>query len=308
MNYVPFSFVQRFVIAEASIWSHSSSGSVDREDLQSDCNAEYALLRKFKLFRKPVFYFCQLLETQLFCNWSLPLRPDNVHITFFFLKKCISYAGENSLQKNLDSFPMFIKNFLCSVAPCNDAINVVQVFRSFSLFQCTLNQPVSKKEGRVSSPGAILTRFASPSLYAYVGLLWPSAKPCTLPCWTSFGSHQPTLKVCWGHSGWQHFLVMCQPQHSAWCHQQTCWGCTQAHHQCHWWRQWRALAPRQTPWGTLLITGLHLDTVPFNSTLCLWLSNQQVIHQIVHSTNPYLSNLKIRMWWRTMPKALHKSR
>ena len=84
MNYVPFSFLQRFVIAEASIWSRSSSGSVDREDLQSDCNAEYALLRKFKFFRKPVFYFCQLLETQLFCNWSLPLRPDNVHITFFF--------------------------------------------------------------------------------------------------------------------------------------------------------------------------------------------------------------------------------
>ena len=145
MNYVPFSFVQRFVIAEASIWSRSSSGSVDREDLQSDCNAEYALLRKFKFFRKPVFYFCQLLETQLFCNWSLPLRPDNVHITFFFLKKCISYAGENSLQKNLDYFPMFIKNFLCSVAQRNDAINVEQVFRSFSLFQCTLNQSVSKK-------------------------------------------------------------------------------------------------------------------------------------------------------------------
>lgn len=77
-----------------------------------------------------------------FFYWSLPLWPDNGNVAILFLKKCISYAGENSLQKNLDSFPMFIKNFLCPVAPRNDAIDVVQVFRSFILFQCSLKHSV----------------------------------------------------------------------------------------------------------------------------------------------------------------------
>ena len=47
---------------------------------------------------------------------------------------------------------MFIKNFLCSVAQRNDAINVEQVFRSFSLFQCMFTSINCKKVGTCLQP------------------------------------------------------------------------------------------------------------------------------------------------------------
>jgi len=56
------------------------------------------------------------------------------------------------------------------------------------------------------------------------------------------------------------------------------------------------------PWGTLLITDLHLNTEPLSTTLWLWLANKFLFHQIVHPSIPYLSNLEIRMCWGTMSK------
>ena len=64
--------------------------------------------------------------------------------------------------------------------------------------------------------------------------------PCTWPCWTSLGSHGPTSSACPGPSGWLPFPPMYLLHRSAWCHLQACWGCTQCHHLCHWWRCWRA--------------------------------------------------------------------
>uniref|UniRef100_A0A803Y6D4 RING-type E3 ubiquitin transferase n=1 Tax=Meleagris gallopavo TaxID=9103 RepID=A0A803Y6D4_MELGA len=38
---------------------------------------------------------------------------------------------------------------------------------------------------------------------------------------------------CPGPSGWLPFLPMYRPHLSAWCHLQTCCGCTQCHRLCH---------------------------------------------------------------------------
>jgi len=53
-----------------------------------------------------------------------------------------------------------------------------------------------------------------------------SATPCTWPSWTSLGSHGPTSPACLGPSGCLPFLPVYQLHRSAWCHPQTCWGCT----------------------------------------------------------------------------------
>lgn len=105
MNHLPVSFAQRFVIAQTPIWSHPSSGSADREDLQSDWNAECALLRKWKLLRKLACLFCRLVETQLLFCWS-----DDVHLAFLFLKKWISYAGNKRLTEEFGFFSYVSQN------------------------------------------------------------------------------------------------------------------------------------------------------------------------------------------------------
>jgi len=40
--------------------------------------------------------------------------------------------------------------------------------------------------------------------------------------------HVPTSRACPRPSGWYPILLVCQLQHSAWCHLQTCKGCTQS--------------------------------------------------------------------------------
>jgi len=70
----------------------------------------------------------------------------------------------------------------------------------------------------------------------------------------------------------------------------------------------KSTSPKTDPWGTPLMTSLHLDTQPLTATLWLQPSNQFFIHPIAQPSYPYLSNLEIRMWCRAMPKALHKSR
>ncbi|GAB0204952.1 hypothetical protein GRJ2_002960800 [Grus japonensis] len=53
------------------------------------------------------------------------------------------FYGKTSFQKDLDYFLSFLKNFFCWVAPYDDAINVLQVLQSFTLFQCSLDQPLA---------------------------------------------------------------------------------------------------------------------------------------------------------------------
>lgn len=58
--------------------------------------------------------------------------------------------------------------------------------------------------------------------------------------------------------------------------------------------------------GTPLIaTGFHLA---IELLTWLWPSIQFLIHWIVHPSNPYLSDFKIRMWYGTILKDLQKSR
>jgi len=50
-----------------------------------------------------------------------------------------SLNGETSFQKDLNYFLPFLKNFLRCVTPYNDVIDVLQMFWSFILFQCSLD-------------------------------------------------------------------------------------------------------------------------------------------------------------------------
>ena len=65
----------------------------------------------------------------------------------------------------------------------------------------------------------------------------------------------------------------------------------------------KSSGPRMDPWGTPLITGLHLDMEPLTTALWLRPSNQFLIQHIVQPSNPSLSNLEIRLWCRTVSKA-----
>jgi len=60
--------------------------------------------------------------------------------------------------------------------------------------------------------------------------------------------------------------------------------------------------PSTDPWGTPLVTGLHLDIEPLTATLWLRPSNQFLTHRTVHPSNPWLSNLERRMLWGTVWK------
>ena len=74
----------------------------------------------------------------------------------------------------------------------------------------------------------------------------PSATSCTWPCWTSLGSHGSISPACPGPSGWLPSPPVYWLHCSAWCHLQSCWGCSQCHCLCQCWRCWRAPVPRLT--------------------------------------------------------------
>ena len=62
--------------------------------------------------------------------------------------------------------------------------------------------------------------------------------------------------------------------------------------------------PSTDPWGTPLVTGVHLDIELLTTTLCQRLSNQFLSHRTDHPSNPYLSNLERRTLSGTVSKAL----
>jgi len=62
----------------------------------------------------------------------------------------------------------------------------------------------------------------------------------------------------------------------------------------------KSSGPKMDPWGTPLITGLHLDMEPLTTALWLRPSNQFLIQHTVQLSNPSLSNLEIRLWCRTI--------
>ena len=132
------------------------------------------------------------------------------------------------------------------------------------------------------------------------------AGPCPWPYWTSRGSHRPSSWACPGPSGWHLIARACQLHHTAWCHLQTCWGYTQWNTKSLM-KIFKSTGPSMDPWGTLLITDLHLDTEPLTTTLWMRPSNQFLIHWTVQPSNPYFPNLERRILWDTMSRALQKS-
>jgi len=70
----------------------------------------------------------------------------------------------------------------------------------------------------------------------------------------------------------------------------------------------KSTSPKMYTWRIPLVTVLHLDMESLAPTPRLRPSNQFIIHWIVQPSNPYFSNLEIRMCCRTMLKALHKYR
>ena len=79
----------------------------------------------------------------------------------------------------------------------------------------------------------------------------PSTRPnCSESYWTSCGSHGPTSQACSGPSGWHPFPPVCWLHHTAWHHQQTCWGCTRSHCPRHGQRCQTAPVPILTPENT----------------------------------------------------------
>jgi len=53
----------------------------------------------------------------------------------------------------------------------------------------------------------------------------------------------------------------------------------------------KSTGPKTVPWGTLLVTSLHLDIELLITTLCLQPFNQFLFQRVVHSSNPHPSNL-----------------
>lgn len=69
----------------------------------------------------------------------------------------------------------------------------------------------------------------------------------------------------------------------------------------------KIIGPKMGPQGTPLITEPRVEIAPLTTILWLQPSNQLLIHWIIHPLYPYLSNLEMRMWCRTILKALQKS-
>jgi len=93
---------------------------------------------------------CQPLLKQLEClhmlpeslfYWEMPILPFYPQKRDFLGRSLdfTSLSGENGFQKDLNYFLPFLKIFLHGVTPYNDVIDVLQMFQSFTLFQCILD-------------------------------------------------------------------------------------------------------------------------------------------------------------------------
>ena len=151
------------------------------------------------------------------------------------------------------------------------------------LYQGPQGQPSEMQEHTAGScsvfhpqglPGPSLQGYSQGVLLPVCVRIWdysdPSTKPCTSLCWTSWSSYRPIFWVCQGTSGWFPFLLIHQLHHSAWCHWQTC------HLRVHLSpslmslrKMLKSTGPKTYLCGTPLGTGLHLDIVPFNTTLSI---------------------------------------
>ena len=142
----------------------------------------------------------------------------------------------------------------------------------------------------------------------------PCAGPCTQPCWTSWGSYRPTSQASTeGPSGWYPFLPAYRP-----CNLVSLINLLSVALEILLrvpstplsmllTKMLNSTGPNTNSQGTLLVTGLYLDITPLTATLWVWPSSQLLIQQVVHLSNPCLSNLETRMLCGTVSNALHKS-
>ena len=116
----------------------------------------------------------------------------------------------------------------------------------------------------------------------------PGAGPCAWPCWTSWGSHRPTSRACPGPSGWHPVpqvstvpLSLVSPANLPRVHSVLLSMLLM--------KVLNSTRPNTNPWGTPLVTDLHLDIEPLTTTLWLQPSSQFLMHRIVLSPTPCLS-------------------
>lgn len=103
----------------------------------------------------------------------------------------------------------------------------------------------------------------------------PGVEPCTnsTSLLNSMRFAQPSSPSCQGPSGWHPFPSARWLHHTAWCHQQMCWGSAWSHSLCHQQRCWisRSTDLRGTPlvsvwtmrfWPQLFACGHQIKSMP----------------------------------------------
>jgi len=80
-----------------------------------------------------------------FYSQKLDLLCRSLDLTLLYCK--------NGFWNNFNTFLPFLKIFFFCIAPYADVSNVLQVFRSFPLFQCNLDQPITNDRAAFPSLG-----------------------------------------------------------------------------------------------------------------------------------------------------------
>lgn len=114
-----------------------------------------------------------------------------------------------------------------------------------------------------------------PSLYLCLGLSWPMCRTLCLAL-LNFMRFTSAHHSCLSRHP---FPPVCWPRHKACCHHQACWGCTLSYSVLLT-KMLNSSSTNTSPWGTLLVTGLHLDIKPLTATPWVQPSSQFLVHVV----------------------------
>jgi len=144
--------------------------------------------------------------------------------------------------------------------------------------------PKSFSAGLLSKSSSLLYSCILSCIISNWDYLDLSAKPYTWLCWTSLGLHGSIIQV------YQDLLdgipsalsiTLLTLVSSA--------NLLRVHSIPSFMSLKKSTASKTDPWGMLHITKLPWGIEPLTTTLWLWPSNQLLIHQTLHPSNPYLS-------------------
>jgi len=124
------------------------------------------------------------------------------------------------------------------------------------------------------------SRISSPSLYT-LDCPDPSAKPCTLLCWTSLCSQGPAFQVYKCPSGFHPFLLLYELHLFSLVSSANLLRVHTIPSPISLTKLLKNTSPETDHWGTVLATILQLVIEPLPTALWLQPSNQFLIHQIV---------------------------